>query len=72
MRPKNNPIGATDAITSNNKKRFIPHDRGRVVSIFLENYFNKYVEYDFTADLENQLDEISDGKLKWKEVIKNF
>ena len=54
------------------KKRFIPHDRGRVVSIFLENYFNKYVEYDFTADLENQLDEISDGKLKWKEVIKNF
>ena len=54
------------------KKRFIPHDRGRVVSIFLENYFNKYVEYDFTADLENQLDEISDGKLHWKEVIKKF
>ena len=54
------------------KKRFIPHDRGRVVSIFLENYFNKYVEYDFTADLENQLDEISDGKLNWKEVIQNF
>ncbi len=54
------------------KKRFIPHDRGRVVSIFLENYFNKYVEYDFTADLENQLDEISDGKLNWKEVISNF
>ena len=54
------------------KKRFVPHDRGRVVSIFLENYFNKYVEYDFTADLENQLDEISDGKLNWKEVIQNF
>jgi len=54
------------------KKRFVPHDRGRVVSIFLENYFNKYVEYDFTADLENQLDEISDGKLNWKEVIQQF
>ena len=54
------------------KKRFVPHDRGRVVSIFLENYFNKYVEYDFTADLENQLDEISDGKLNWREVIQKF
>ena len=54
------------------KKRFVPHDRGRVVSIFLENYFNKYVEYDFTADLENQLDDISDGKLNWKEVIQKF
>ena len=54
------------------KKRFLPHDRGRVVSIFLENYFNKYVEYDFTADLENQLDEISDGKLDWKDVIQKF
>ena len=40
------------------KKRFNPHDRGRIVSIFLEKYFNQYVEYDFTADLENQLDEI--------------
>ena len=54
------------------KKRFNPHDRGRIVSIFLEKYFNKYVEYDFTADLENQLDEISDGKLDWKEVIRKF
>ena len=54
------------------KKRFNPHDRGRIVSIFLEKYFNKYVEYDFTADLENQLDEISDGKLDWKEVIREF
>ena len=54
------------------KKRFYPHDKGRIVSVFLENYFNKYVEYDFTADLENQLDEISDGKLNWKEVIKKF
>ena len=55
-----------------NKKRFNPHDRGRIVSIFLEKYFKQYVEYDFTADLENQLDEISDGKLNWKEVLQNF
>jgi len=54
------------------KKRFNPHDRGRVVSVFLENYFNKYVEYDFTADMENQLDKISDGKLDWIEVIRKF
>ena len=54
------------------KKRFNPHDRGRIVSIFLEKYFNQYVEYDFTADLENQLDEISDGKLNWKEVLRKF
>ena len=54
------------------KKRFIPHDRGRVVSIFLDNYFNQYVQYEFTADLENQLDAISDGKLNWKEVLKKF
>jgi len=54
------------------KKRFNPHDRGRIVSIFLEKYFKQYVEYDFTADLENQLDEISDGKLNWKEVLQNF
>ena len=54
------------------KKRFNPHDRGRIVSIFLEKYFNQYVEYDFTADLENQLDEISDGKLDWKEFYENF
>ncbi len=54
------------------KKRFNPHDRGRIVSIFLEKYFNQYVEYDFTADLENQLDEISDGKLDWKEVLSKF
>jgi DNA topoisomerase-1 len=54
------------------KKRFNPHDRGRVVSVFLENFFYKYVEYDFTADMETKLDEISDGKLNWKEVIQKF
>jgi DNA topoisomerase I len=54
------------------KKRFIPEDRGRVVTAFLENYFERYVEYDFTADLENQLDEISDGKIPWRKVLEDF
>jgi len=53
-------------------KRFIANDRGRVVAIFLIKYFQKYVQYDFTADLENQLDEISGGKLNWIDVINNF
>jgi DNA topoisomerase-1 len=54
------------------KKRFIPEDRGRVVTAFLENFFERYVEYDFTADLENQLDEISDGKIPWRKVLQDF
>ncbi|MBG76758.1 MAG: DNA topoisomerase 1 [Alphaproteobacteria bacterium MarineAlpha5_Bin12] len=53
-------------------KRFIANDRGRVVAIFLIKYFQKYVQYDYTADLEKQLDEISGGKLNWIEVINNF
>ncbi|HEY5207963.1 MAG TPA: type I DNA topoisomerase [Stellaceae bacterium] len=54
------------------KKRFIPEDRGRVVTAFLENFFERYVGYDFTADLENQLDEISDGKISWRKVLEDF
>ncbi len=54
------------------KRRLIPHSRGRLLSAFLENFFKKYVEYDFTADLEEKLDEISDGKLAWKDVLKDF
>ncbi|PPR42619.1 MAG: DNA topoisomerase 1 [Alphaproteobacteria bacterium MarineAlpha5_Bin11] len=53
-------------------KRFFANDRGRVVAIFLIKYFQKYVQYDFTADLEDQLDKISDGKLKWVDVINKF
>ncbi|MBN2751372.1 MAG: type I DNA topoisomerase, partial [Rhodospirillaceae bacterium] len=53
-------------------RRFIPEDRGRVVTAFLENYFSRYVQYTFTADLEHQLDEISDGKLAWKTVLADF
>ena len=54
------------------KKRFVPEDRGRVVIAFLENFFRDYVEYDFTADLEEKLDEISGGRLAWKKVLHQF
>ncbi len=54
------------------KKRLIPEDKGRLVTAFLESFFNRYVEYDFTADLEEKLDLISDGKLAWKDVLRDF
>ena len=53
-------------------RRFMPEDRGRVVTAFLESFFLRYVEYNFTADLENQLDEISGGRLDWKKVLSDF
>ena len=54
------------------KKRLIPEDKGRLVIAFLEGFFKRYVEYDFTADLEDKLDLISDGKLAWKDVLRDF
>ncbi len=54
------------------KNRFIPDSKGRIVTAFLENYFKKYVEYDFTADLEETLDAISAGKADWKAFLRNF
>src|SRR5690606_10964936 len=54
------------------KKRLIPEDKGRLVTAFLESFFQRYVEYDFTADLEEKLDLISDGKLAWKDVLRDF
>ena len=54
------------------KKRLIPEDKGRLVTAFLEAFFKRYVEYDFTADLEEKLDLISDGKLEWKDVLRDF
>jgi DNA topoisomerase-1 len=54
------------------KRRFVPEDRGRIVTAFLESFFNRYVQYNFTADLENQLDEISGGRADWKEVLRQF
>ncbi len=56
----------------NERKTLIPEDRGRIVTAFLVNYFRKYVEYDFTAQLEEQLDEISNGELAWKNVLSDF
>ncbi|CAM5345292.1 DNA topoisomerase-1 [Aquamicrobium terrae] len=54
------------------KRRLIPQSKGRIVTAFLESFFDKYVEYDFTASLEEKLDEISDGKLAWKDVLRDF
>jgi DNA topoisomerase-1 len=54
------------------KQRFVPEDQGRIVTIFLEEFFAKYVEYDFTAELENQLDLVSAGDLDWKQLLKDF
>ncbi len=54
------------------KRAIVPEDRGRLVTAFLESFFTRYVEYGFTAGLEEQLDLISDGKLDWKEVLRQF
>ena len=53
-------------------KRFHPTDRGKLISAFLEKLFTKYVDYNFTADLENQLDEITSGKIEWIKVLEDF
>ncbi len=54
------------------RRRLVPQAKGRLVTAFLESFFEKYVEYDFTASLEEKLDEISDGKLAWKDVLRDF
>ncbi|MCW1934443.1 type I DNA topoisomerase [Pararhodobacter zhoushanensis] len=54
------------------KNRLIPEDKGRLVTIFLTSYFRKYLEYDFTADLEEQLDDISAGSRNYKDVLARF
>jgi len=54
------------------RKRLVPEDKGRLVTAFLESFFKRYVEYDFTADLEEKLDLISDGKLEYKDVLRDF
>ena len=54
------------------KQRFIPEDKGRLVTAFLEQFFHRYVEYDFTAELEEQLDAVSAGKLDWKALLRAF
>ncbi|WP_312218102.1 type I DNA topoisomerase [Brevundimonas sp.] len=54
------------------KNRFFPEDKGRLVTAFLEQFFAKWVEYDFTAALETQLDEVSAGDLDWKALLRRF
>jgi DNA topoisomerase-1 len=54
------------------KRALVPEDRGRIVTAFLESFFTRYVEYGFTASLEEQLDLISDGKLAYKDVLRDF
>ncbi|MEJ8476474.1 type I DNA topoisomerase [Roseibium algae] len=54
------------------KKQLVPQDKGRIVIAFLESFFNRYVEFDFTASLEEQLDKISAGELSWLDVLNDF
>ena len=54
------------------KRRLYPEDRGRIVVAFLESFFTRYVEYDFTANLEEQLDLISNNEIEWREVLRDF
>jgi DNA topoisomerase-1 len=54
------------------KKRLVPEDKGRLVVAFLESFFQKYVEYDFTASLEEQLDRVSNNELEWHQLLRDF
>ncbi|MFO1113263.1 MAG: type I DNA topoisomerase [Rhodospirillales bacterium] len=53
-------------------KRFVPEDRGRLVTAFLQSFFDRYVAYGFTAALEEQLDDVSGGRIDWKTVLRDF
>jgi DNA topoisomerase-1 len=54
------------------KNRFIPEDKGRLVTAFLDQFFHRYVQYDFTAALEEKLDLVSSGELNWKQLLADF
>ncbi len=54
------------------QKRLFPEDKGRLVTAFLESFFSRYVEYDFTAGLEEQLDRVSNNEMDWKQVLRDF
>ena len=60
------------AYVTMDKNRFLPEDKGRLVTAFLESFFARYVEYGFTAGLEELLDDVSAGKIGWKEVLRDF
>jgi DNA topoisomerase-1 len=54
------------------RNRFIPEEKGRLVTTFLASFFGRYVEYSFTADLEEKLDKVSAGELSWKQLLRDF
>lgn len=54
------------------KRRLVPEDKGRLVIGFLESFFSRYVEYDFTADLEEQLDRVSNNEVAWRDLLRDF
>ena len=54
------------------KKRLFPEDKGRLVTAFLESFFAKYVGYDFTAELEEKLDQVSNSEIDWKALLRDF
>lgn len=54
------------------KGKHIPQERGRILTAFLNNFFGQYIQYDFTAELEKKLDSVSDGKLNYKILLKEF
>ena len=54
------------------RRRFFPEDRGRLVTTFLSSFFERYVQYNFTADLEEQLDDVSGGQIDWRQVLRDF
>ncbi len=53
-------------------RRFVPEDRGRVVTAFLTSFFQRYVQYNFTADLEQKLDDVSTGRIEWRDLLREF
>jgi DNA topoisomerase-1 len=53
-------------------RRFVPEDRGRLVTAFLTSFFERYVDTGFTADLEEKLDDVSDGRLDWRRLMQDF
>jgi DNA topoisomerase-1 len=54
------------------KGRFVPEESGRLVTAFLERFFERYVSYDYTAELEEELDDVSGGRLNWQKLLDNF
>jgi DNA topoisomerase-1 len=54
------------------KGRFVPEESGRLVTAFLERFFEKYVSYDYTAELEEELDDVSGGRLDWQKLLNDF